>query len=210
MKGILLKDWYETIQYCRAFIFLMLIFSLVGGLMAGNAFFTYYPCILSGMIAMSLIAYEEKEKWDGYAATLPYTRAQLVSSKYIITLCAGVATILINLMTQAICMLWTHAFNGEKLLSMFFTFVPFAVLPAAFLLPFIYKFGANKGRIVYYIILGVVCAAIGAVAFQDTEAVPGGVFTLDLTVGVMIFVLSLAVLGVSWMLSIRFYRKREI
>lgn len=210
MKGLLLKDWYAIKSYCRANIFIIVTFSIAGGIMEGNFFYTYYPCIFAGMIAMNLLAYEEKEKWEQYAATLPYTKAQMVSSKYIVSLCFGVVTILLNIITQLICMIFLNTFAFERLLSMLLVFIPLAVGPAAFLLPFIYKFGVNKGRIAYFIVLGVFFGAIAMLASSQTIGLLDKVSVPQMSVCIIVFAVSLAVYAFSWALSIHFYKNREI
>ncbi len=210
MKGLLLKDWYAIRYYCRANIFMIIAFSIAGGVMEGNFFFTYYPCIFAGIITMSLIAYEEREKWEQYAATLPYTKAQRVSSKYIVSLCFGVGTILINVITQLVCMVLMNKYDIDKLLSIFLVFVPLALLPAAFLLPFIYRFGVNKGRIAYFIVLAVFCGAIGVVASNQTMGLLAKVSAPQISISIIVFLASLMAYALSWMLSIKFYKNREI
>lgn len=210
MNGLLLKDWYAIKSYCRANIIMIVAFSIAGGVMEGNFFFTYYPCIFAGIITMNLIAYEEKEKWEQYAAALPYTKAQMVSSKYIVSLCFGVVTILLNIITQLICMIFLNTFAIERLLSMLLVFIPLALGPAAFLLPFIYKFGVNKGRITYIVVLAVFCGAIGVLASNETIGLSDKVSVPQTSVSIIVFVVSLAVYAFSWALSIRFYKNREI
>lgn len=210
MKGLLLKDWYAIKSYCRVNIMIIVVFSIAGGAMEGNFFFAYYPCIFAGIITMNLIAYEERDKWEQYAATLPYTKAQMVSSKYIVSLCFGMATILMNIMAQLICMISQNTFAMEKLLSMLLVFIPLALLPAAFLLPFIYKFGVNKGRIAYFVVLVFFCGAIGMLASNQTVDLLEKVPAPQMSVGIIAFAVSLAVYAFSWALSIHFYKNREI
>lgn len=210
MRGLLLKDWYAIRSYCRAHIFMIAAFSIAGGVMEGNMFFTYYPCIFASVMTMNLIAYEEKEKWEQYAATLPYTKAQLVSSKYIVSLCFGVATILLNIFTQLICMIFLNTFAVERLLSMLSVFVSLALAPAAFLFPFIYKFGVNKGRIAYFIVLGFFCSFIGILASNQTIGLLDKASVPQMSVSIIMFAVSLAVYAFSWALSIYFYKNREL
>ncbi|MCM1568757.1 MAG: ABC-2 transporter permease [Roseburia sp.] len=209
MKGLLLKDWYAINAYCRAYIILIVTFSIAGGVMEENILFTYYPCIFAGVIAMSLLAYEEKEKWEQYAATLPYTKAQMVSSKYIVSLCFGVVTILLNIIAQLIRMIFLNSFAIERLLSMLLAFIPLTLASTAFLLPFIYKFGANKGRIAYYILFAVFGGAIGVLASNQTIGLLDKVSVPQTSVSIIVFVVSLAVYVFSWALSIHFYKNRE-
>lgn len=178
--------------------------------MQGNFFFTFYPLIFISVIAMNLIAYEEKEKWDQYAATLPYTKAQIVSSKYIVSLCLGLGTVVLSGISQYVGMIVSNTYNTEKLLSYLMIFVSLALLPAAFLLPFIYKFGVNKGRIAYYVVIIVSCGVIGGIASVDSIGSASAVSASQISIFVIVAVASAVIYALSWMLSIRFYQNREI
>ena len=210
MKGLLLKDWYAIKSYCLYTLFIVLVFALLGGAMQGNFFFTFYPLIFISVIAMNLIAYEEKEKWDQYAATLPYTKAQIVSSKYIVSLCLGLCTVVLSGISQYVGMIVSNTYNTEKLLSYLMIFVSLALLPAAFLLPFIYKFGVNKGRIAYYVVIIVSCGVIGGIASVDSIGSASAVSASQISIFVIVAVASAVIYALSWMLSIRFYQNREI
>ena len=75
--------------------------------------------------------------------------------------------------------------------------------------PFMFKLGAEKGRLFYFIILGVFCAlAVFIFSFYTSSA--GNVFSnisllLNLTpvFGLLLFLLS-------WRLSIYLYKKRDL
>ncbi|MGN0652373.1 MAG: ABC-2 transporter permease [Gemmiger sp.] len=210
MKGLLLKDWYAIKSYCLYTLFIVLVFAILGGAMQGNFFFTFYPLIFISVIAMNLIAYEEKEKWGQYAATLPYTKAQIVSSKYIVSLCLGLGTVVLSGISQYVGMIVSNTYNTEKLLSYLMIFVSLALLPAAFLLPFIYKFGVNKGRIAYYVVIIVSCGVIGGIASVDSIGSASAVSASQISIFVIVAVASAVIYALSWMLSIRFYQNREI
>ncbi len=205
MKGILLKDWYCLTAYLRIFLIIDLAFIAGAALIQGNAFLLYYPCILSGMISMTLIAYEEREKWDMFACTLPYAKAQMVSGKYLISLLLGLAVTLLTLLSQGISMVVRNSFAFSRLIDLFSVMLSFSLIPTALLLPFIFKFGSEKGRMAYYSVIGGFCGL--AVLLGTGEgmivAVPeSGMLRLGLVL------LSAGLYTLSWLLSIRLYQKR--
>lgn len=207
MKGLLLKDWYVIVANFRSVIVMILVCSVAGGIMEGNLFFTYYACILSSMVGINLIAYEEKEKWEHYVAALPYTRTQLVSLKYIVSLCFALFAVLVNVTTQSAFMLYSGTFQAARLLSMLLSFIPLALLPVAIMFPFIFKFGVTKGRLLYFIVIGGFFALVGILMSNDflrTAFVPG------LPVSFMILVVSLMAYVLSWVLSVHFYQSKEL
>ncbi len=84
------------------------------------------------------------------------------------------------------------------------TLIPVALLPVALLLPFIYKFGIEKGRILYYIVLGGACGILGFFSVEGNNTT----FPTFSVLAVMIA--SLLIYSVSWLLSILFYKKRQL
>ncbi len=218
MKGLLLKDLYATKAYFRSFLFLIAVFLIMPFFSENSSFFIYYPCIFAGVLSMSLIAYEEREKWNVYSLTLPYSRAQLVSSKYLIGLFFGLFALAATLITQAI-----HSdFQIYALLSLAVSMIPMILIPNALLLPFIYKLGAEKGRIAYYFIFGAFVALIGLMSgfqlFSEAQAPVGIIGGANAPTGILIglksqffiVLVSIAIYALSWWLSIKIYQKREL
>ncbi len=207
MKGLLLKDWYALWSYLRMFLILdavMLIspiFTDAGGLLL------FYPCILSGMLSMTLIAYEEREHWNIYAQTLPYSKAQLVSSKYLISLGIGVITVVIASVSTCISMAVHGVVDFDQIFSLVTMLIPLSLTPASLLLPFIYKFGAEKGRIMYYFVIGAFFAVFSLLGAFEGE---GLTLPRGTVMNGLLCLTSAALYAVSWLLSIRFYEKREL
>lgn len=207
MKGLLLKDAYLSGKLCRAFFLLDIIFIAIYAVGEGNMFFLFYPCIISGMLPMTLISYDEREKWDKYAGTLPYTRAQLVSAKYTIGLCSSALVIVLSSIAQAIKLSKDGSLSIENYLTFIFVLMCISLLAPTLLYPLVFKFGAEKGRIFYYVVIGMACAGSTFLMTMDTYSPPkmNDFMTILLTCAGAI-VLYIA----SWLLSIHFYEKREL
>ncbi len=209
MKGLLLKDWYCLISYMKAFLLLMVVFSAGSAAVSRNPFLLYYPCILSGMLTVSLISFEEKENWDVYVSTLPCTKVQIVSAKYILSLLLAGANITLVLICQSVAMVIRSAFSAEALLSLLTALIPLSLLSTAILLPFLYKFGSEKGRIAYYLIIGFFCAVIVGIGNLQAMAIPTPA-PADSNLTLILPFAAAAVFALSWRLSIRFYQQREL
>ena len=207
MKGLLLKDFYMLSKYCRAFALLILVFCVAGAFGSMNMFMLFYPCIITGMLPVTLISYDEREKWAEFAQTLPYTRAQLVSSKYIVGLIMESAVLLLTMLAQTVRMLQCGSFMVGEVMGLFSLMLPVALIPASILLPFIFKFGSEKGRIAYYIIVGAACAGAAILV----GVLPENQIVLEGTAQQLIAAAAaVAAYAVSWLLSIRFYQNREL
>ncbi len=204
MKGLLLKDLYALWGYMKAFLFLELLLSLCARFTGDSSFLVFYPCILSGLLSMSLIACEENEKWSTYVLTLPCSRRQVVSAKYLLSLGLSLGTTALILLVQL-----TVPGRATDIRSLFLTLLSLSLLPPAVLLPFVYKLGAEKGRLAYYMVMGGFC---GLLALLDTEKMIeaiGGSSSL-LPGNATVLLMAIGIFACSWLLSIRFYQNREL
>lgn len=208
MKGLILKDLYMIKKHFRIYLLMTVVFLGVALIDSGNTFFVFYPCIISGMIPVTLLAYDEQAKWDVYAASLPCSRKQIVSVKYLIGLMIQIAVIALVALTQGIKMAVTDLFSLEAYLDMIFMLVGISGVASSMSLPLMFKQGVEKGRIGYYVMIGVVAGGSAMLA-GFWEGNMGNIRMPQLVAPVMALVAA-GIYSISWLLSIRFYEKREL
>ena len=215
MKGLLLKDLYMSEKYCRVFLLIVVVFFGMS-LMSGPGFFLLaYPCILMGLIPASLISYDEREKWDVYSGTLPCSRRQLVSCKYLVGLIGELPVICITTVLYALGLFRMGAFDPRAVLGMAAVFLLLGLIGPAATLPFMFRFGAEKGRIAYFAVIILLCgvsAAFGSIQVSGVgeNALATGIVMPQAGVSLFLAVLAILLYAVSWKLSIAFYKKREL
>ena len=208
MKGLLLKDFYMAAKYCRTYILIGVVFIAVSFASSENMFFVFYPCLLCGMIPVNLLAYDERSRWLEYSGTLPYTKAQIVSGKYLIGIIVQGAMLLAVGLSQAVRMHLAGTFRLEEFALFMATIFAMATITSSITLPFMFRWGVEKGRIAYYCMIGFVCAAgyLGSAFFTK-----GTQLTVSQGALMAIFCLSgVAVYAVSWLAAIALYQKREV
>lgn len=210
MKGLLLKDFYMAAKYCRTYILIGVVFIAVSfaGSNSENMFFVFYPCLLCGMIPVNLLAYDERSRWLEYSGTLPYTKAQIVSGKYLIGIIVQGAMLLAVGLSQAVRMHLAGTFRLGEFALFMATIFAMATITSSITLPFMFRWGVEKGRIAYYCMIGFVCAAgyLGSVFFTGSTR-------LAVSQGALMAILTLtgiAVYAASWLTAIALYRKREV
>ncbi|MBQ8747858.1 MAG: ABC-2 transporter permease [Clostridia bacterium] len=208
MKGLLLKDWYMMKKYCRAYLVIAVVFIAVSLVSNDNMFFVFYPCLLCGMIPVNLLGYDERSRWMQYSGTLPYTRAQIVSAKYLIGLLAQLVTMIGIGTVQGIKMSVTGDFVPGEFAVLMLLLLIVSTLTSSISLPFVFKLGVEKGRISYYVMIGFVCGASVLVSGllggqQQVEMSPNAILAALAFVGIGVY-------SLSWYLSVVFYKKREI
>lgn len=209
MKGLLLKDLYMTAKYCRVYLVIVAAFIFGSFAVSDNLFYVFYPCVLAGMIPVNLLGYDERSHWMQYCGTLPYTRAQIVSSKYLIGLFAQGLVLFLSALVQSVSMVINGGFRmGEFfiLMSMLFTLACFS---SSMCLPFMFKLGVEKGRMAYYIVIGIVCAGSFIASDYYNEALASTVAFGGL-LPIILCIAGAGLYALSWYLSVVFYKKREI
>ena len=208
MKGLLLKDWYMMKKYCRAYLLIAVVFIAVSLFSNDNMFFVFYPCLLCGMIPVNLLGYDERSRWMQYSGTLPYTKTQIVSGKYLIGLLSQITILVATGVAQAAKMLIAHNFELGDFAVLMLLMLIVSTLTSSICLPFVFKLGVEKGRTAYYIMIGFVCGAsvlASSILRRQliSEIKPNLILALVAVAGIGIYILS-------WYLSIVFFKKREI
>ena len=143
-----------------------------------------------------------------YSGTMPYTKAQVVSGKYLIGLFAQLTILLVIGIAQAAKMLIAGDFVLGEFAVLMLMMLIISTLSSSISLPFIFKLGVEKGRTAYYVMIGFVCGAsvLASNLFRGqlgVEIKPNLVLVILAVVGIGIYLFS-------WYMSIAFYKKREI
>lgn len=155
---------------------------------------------------MTLIAYDERYRWETYAGTLPCSRAQLVSAKYIMGLCILAATFVPGSVVMALSMSKSGGLEPVGYFCTLALLAGAAVAAPALFLPFVFKLGAEKGRIFYLAVLLASCLGVSSL-LPDKVATLRPPYTLTAAGALAAAAL---IYAASWLLSIHFYRKRQL
>lgn len=208
MKGLLLKDFYMMTKYCRVYLLISVVFCALSLAESSNLFMAFYPCMLCGMIPVNLLAYDERSRWLQYSETMPYTRAQIVSGKYIIGLCTQLTVLVITGILQAVRMSSAGEFKLGEYAVLMILLLTMSLLSTSICLPFIFRLGVEKGRMAYYIMVGIVCAgSVISSNFVLNGIQPGGNANVIIPI---VCLVGIGIYALSWYMSVVFYRKREL
>ena len=205
MIGLLRKDLYMTWAYCRSFVVILGVFLGVGLVNGENSFFVIYPMIIGMMLPVSIISYDERFKWHIACDALPCSRAQAVSSKYILTLLLVGLVFVLTMLIQGIRL--SRAGDLAQLWELPGMLLPVGLVGPAVLLPVIFRLGVEKGRIFYYVLVGLVAASAVIFSSGQSPEIPTAQVQLP---GLALVLGSLVLFALSWGLSIVLYQRREL
>lgn len=198
MKGLLIKDLYMMTKYLKMYILIDAAFIAVAFFSPDNVMFLLFPVLTWGVLPVTLQSLDERCKWTEYSGTLPYSKTQIVSEKYIVGLLLQLVSSLLIFVIMIIRMsVFGTVQLGEAARTVCFMFMISLTLPAL-CLPFCFKFGVEKGRIAYYIVIAAFMA-LGTIIdpVKGTEALSSSSgFSV-----IFVFIMS-AIYVLSWILSI--------
>lgn len=204
MKGLFYKEARCLWQYGKSYILMVIVFfglSMVndGGI---NTMWLLYPVFLLASLPASLLNADEKDGWMMYCDTLPVTRRQIVTVKYVICAILAAAVTLLAIAAALVRGQLDPAFRAE--LKTLLPLMPLTGLTApALMFPAMFRLGAIKGRTVYISVVILVAAACAVLVIADGASARAVPFALSL-------VISLAVFVGSWALSVKWFRAREL
>lgn len=207
MKGLLKKDLYMIWNYCRSLILILAVFTLVGAFMEDSFFYSFYPVLIASMLPVTLISYDERFKWDVYCQSLPVSRRAQVTEKYVLSILAVLVVILCCVAAQIYRMLDVAGFDAsaipwETLPQYVAMLTGLGLISPSLMIPMIYKFGAEKGRMIFFVVVGIFCA-MGA--FYSLK----GSMQLPQFPEVVLILVCLVLFGISWLISVGINEKKE-
>jgi ABC-2 type transport system permease protein len=160
MKGLILKDFYVLSKQIKIMFLFIAVFALIP-----EFSLTAFALVYASLIPLTALAYDERSKWEKVALTMPYTRSQLVISKYVLGFIFALTTALLVLIGNVIHT--GELFNISALKELLLVLC-FSILIISFILPALFKFGVEKGRILF-ILVAVLFSAV-YVLFSSEEA----------------------------------------
>lgn len=216
MTGLILKDFLILRKTMRTYLLFIVIY---GGLAATGVwspeFISGFIMVMTAMLPMNAFAYDKQAKWDTYALALPVGRTKTVAARYLCVLLLCLFSVVME------CVIGVIMFAAGKLEDFGAYFITgavcglIAVLMNAVMLPFLYKFGPDRARVMLLGVMGVIAAAaalllvpLGGIAWLRSldEPTPAQAAAIP----VIAALAGLALLAVSFLLSRHFYGQKDV
>lgn len=201
MRGLLIKDVYTLIKQMKVILLILVVFACIPGYSLAP-----FAVVYAAMLPITALAYDERSKWDELAVMMPYSTRNIVFSKYVL----GAMSIACATVVSVGAQLLIGALRGEPLditqLKGLIMLACMAFIILSINLPFMFRFGVEKGRIVFLILVCGGTVAAMALREQLLAAIEGmGATALVLAV---LAALSLVITIISAYISVAIYKKR--
>ena len=213
MKGLLLKDWYQVKTNMRMMYLTVLAVLAIWMFSTSNAYVfpVSYAAIFLGILPVNLLTYDQSVGWVEYGRTLPVSKKTLVAEKYLIGLFCAAAAVVIGGLFITVISLRTGTTPDKDALSLLAGSVCDILLINGISLPLLYRFGAEKARMIYVLTfagLGALLGGGGAMMDELQQNGPGsGPLPVPLWLAAVLLLAVLALYAVSWRVSVAWYGK---
>lgn len=209
MKGLLLKDGYQTVSQMKTMYLTVAVILVVWMFSTSDsyAFPISYAAIFLGVLPVNLLGYDQNSGWVEYSLTLPVSKKVLVAEKYLVgLLCAAASVAIGGLFVVVLSLRKGAALDGTAL---FFVGngVNTILLMNGISLPLMYRFGAEKARMIYILTFAGFGALIAGGGALVDEFQTNGRFQASIGLGAALFVVVLVLYVLSWRLSVAWYGK---
>lgn len=211
MVGLLLKDIYNLRKYLKQIGISVVVFGLFAINLKNPAYLIGMICMMSSMMVITSMSYDEYAKWDKYALTMPILKKDIVLAKYILLIIMAVS----GSFASGILALILSEFmdvQGPKEILFASGYTTLAMLLIfGILIPILYKYGVEKARLIMFAVLGIpILAAMAFVKLMQKLNVPKPGAEQIRMLGYAFPVIVLAVLFLSYNLSVMIYSKKEL
>lgn len=202
MKGLILKDIMNLKKQGKIYVLVIGIYIIFAIMNESSVMLQYMICMFAAMLLITALAYDEKADWDKYALSMPVSRRQVVLSKY----CVGLLGMAVGALLIVIYNLIIPSKVGESN-----NLVPYAsligVLFLSLMLPILFKFGVEKGRVLMLLVLFLPMISLTMIA---KSGIPEPSMRVIFMLKDFFPVIVIIVLAISILISQHIYQNKEL
>lgn len=218
MTGLILKDLLILRKTLRSYLFMLIVY-------VGIAFTGVWSADIVGvllvvmvvMLPMNVFAYDKQAKWDTYGLALPVGRTKTVAARYLCVLLLCLLSVGLTAILGVMLYAAGRVEEPVEFLVSCSVMGLMSVLVNAIMLPFLYKFGPERARMMFFGIMGGIVLLVVAALFplgglewlkslELAEPTPAQAAASPAVAAVA----GLALLAVSFLLSRHFYGAKDV
>lgn len=207
MKGLIIKDLKNLRKYSRTVFIMLLFFAVLAYVSKDTAFIKGMIVLLFSFMSITSFSYDKQTKWDAFALALPISRKAVVLSKYVLALLLSLLGMLLSacIGTMDHYLFAKTGTIAEVLLESYALFAV-AIVYLSILLPLVYKFGAERSRLLIIAVFAIPAVIIG-IGSQSGSLPDEQLIMQLLRFSPLILIVSF---GLSFVISKAIFQKKEV
>lgn len=208
MLGLLIKDFMAIRRQGKIMLFLLAFYLILGLTANNNDFVGTMVLVICMLQPITTIAYDEKANWDKYALSLPVSRQAIVLSKYLFGIILSLLSIALLIAFTALSASLSPEINFIKEILVAVAKGASGLILLAIILPILFKFGVEKGRLIMMAVFFIPTIII-ALAAKFGLSLPNPSLEFIKLVLYASPLLIILLLAASYAISLRIYRHKE-
>jgi len=209
MLGLIKKDFLLIKANLKSIVIIFIVYLMLA--FQGTFDVTFIVPLIGIMMFISTFSYDDFNNWNSYAVTLPDGRKNIVKAKYVASI---ILTIILGAVALAISIginyTRTSGINLEEIVSSLMGTVLSSVIIISLFYPIVFKFGATNGRIILFaVVFGITGIAALISQFIDMIPIINMINKLDNYAIIAIPIISILLLGISYLISNKIYERKE-
>ena len=205
MLGLIKKDLLIIMNNLKSLLVILIFYVIM--IYMGKMDIFFLPAFLSMVLMLSTFNYDNYNKWDFYALTLPNGRKNIVKSKYATSILITVIFTVISLFISLCFLSKVNILNTIR--TTIYTILGITLFQAI-LYPVTFKLGIEKARIYIFVVVFMLVFLIGVVfKFVDFSFLNKLGFLKDY-IDYFITLLVLGIFLISYKISDIIYSKRDL
>ena len=218
MTGLILKDFLILRKTLRSYLFMMLVYTAIAfsGVWTADIVGVLMVVVLM-MLPMNIFAYDKQCQWDTYGLALPVGRTKTVAARYLCVLLLCVCSVALTAVLGAALYAAGRVEEPVEFMVTCSVMGLMSVLVNAIMLPFLYKFGPERARMMFFGIMGGVVLLIvaflfplGGLTWLKSLELTEPTFGQATIVPAAAALAGLVLLAVSFLLSRHFYGTKDV
>lgn len=165
MRALLLKDILALKRTLRIYAAFLVVYCGIGIFSDNPSFFMVFITVLSIMLPINAMTIDKGCHWNAYAACLPIPRSMGVLSKYVLAglgILAAIIPCLVFRLVDRYTSLITDTISWSEIALM----TALALTILAFQMPFLFRFGPERGRFASMAALLLLCIGLPMIVMQ--------------------------------------------
>ena len=153
MKALLIKDLYVVNKQLRLYLLILVVF-----IAFNRDFGSIFLPVWCSMLPYTAMAYDERSHWNQLAAMMPYSKRDIVLSKYVLGwLCMAASGVFCLAVQAAAGIVSGSAPSVPTLLAS----LCLGIITLDITLPAVLRFGVERGRMIFMVVIFGVAISIG-------------------------------------------------
>lgn len=165
MRALLLKDILALKRTLRIYAAFLVVYCGIGIFSDNPSFFMVFITVLSIMLPINAMTIDKGCHWNAYAACLPIPRSMSVLSKYVLA-GLGILTAIIPCLVFRLVDRYTSLITDTISWSEIALMTALALTILAFQMPFLFRFGPERGRFASMAALLLLCIGLPMIVMQ--------------------------------------------